>query len=109
MDPNEALRRLRAAVAALGAIPAADGTPLAEHGADVLEHWEALDQWLTRGGFLPDGWAQHGPTYTVAQIRNGTGFTAGTRFLALPDRPEPVQLGLGVPTPDGHGTGTLDA
>jgi hypothetical protein len=54
MDPNDALRMLREAVRQLGDIPAADGTPLAEYGTDVVEYFTALDEWLSRGSFLPD-------------------------------------------------------
>lgn len=52
MDPNAALRAIRAEVE----------THL-EHGdgdVDVLvEHVNALDEWLSRGGFRPDAWRRH--------------------------------------------------
>lgn len=43
MDPNETLRRLRAAFE--------DGDA---NGA--LDLFEALDEWLSEGGFLPTAW-----------------------------------------------------
>lgn len=45
MDPNEALKRIRELIN--------DGD-----SADVLlvEAFEALDNWLSRGGFLPSAW-----------------------------------------------------
>jgi hypothetical protein len=35
----------------------------------LLDLWEALDHWLTRGGFLPDQWA--GPSETDAALHHG--------------------------------------
>lgn len=51
MDPNETLRRLRAAVYAIQ-------TPgySAVTREDMAELFDALDEWLLRGGFLPDAW-----------------------------------------------------
>lgn len=47
MDPNETLRRLRE-------LCALDNCRLfAEEIADLFE---ALDQWLSKGGFLPEPW-----------------------------------------------------
>ena len=51
MDPEEVLRRLRAL--------AADAIESEEHGAIISEAHElfqALDEWLTNGGFLPADW-----------------------------------------------------
>jgi hypothetical protein len=43
MDPNETLRKLREWVK----------DPTKQPGAELFE---ALDEWLTRGGFPPDDW-----------------------------------------------------
>lgn len=57
MDPNEALKQLRAAVKDI-----LHGEPAccAEHGemsaTDLAEKFEALDEWLTMGGFRPEEW-----------------------------------------------------
>ncbi|MDP8971195.1 MAG: hypothetical protein M3N52_12020 [Actinomycetota bacterium] len=55
MDPNEALTRARAHADAIlndeHADPAAECEPLAEA-------FQALDEWLGRGGFLPEAWAR---------------------------------------------------
>jgi hypothetical protein len=51
MDPNETLRELRRILRA-GAWDAAD----AERVRELIE---ALDAWLSRGGFLPDAWTSH--------------------------------------------------
>ena len=48
MDPDETLRQLRALVRAED-WDAADGERVRELVA-------ALDEWLSRGGFLPDAW-----------------------------------------------------
>lgn len=45
MDPDEALAIIRRAVE--------DEAPY-----DALEAWEALDKWLSNGGFLPKAWAR---------------------------------------------------
>lgn len=71
MDPNEALKRIREAVAALRAAEkrADEKKETAEawteavaalgegHLDNLLEHVEALDGWLSKGGFLPTDWA----------------------------------------------------
>lgn len=54
MDPNETLRMLHAAFLRLDASP--DGFALAECAAQVSELFESLDEWLSKGGFLPDAW-----------------------------------------------------
>lgn len=52
MDPNEALRALRAACDKL------DSDEEFHDATDVLyEHFRALDEWLSRGGFLPEAWS----------------------------------------------------
>lgn len=51
MDPNETLRRIRAAldtIASLGNKPAAVN--------ELVDAVVDLDGWLSRGGFLPDDW-----------------------------------------------------
>ena len=59
MDPDETLRQLRAAVTAYRY---ATSIAAATDAADRLaEHADALDHWLTTGGFLPSEWAVAGP------------------------------------------------
>lgn len=60
MDPNETLKRLRALTVATLRI--ADDPPDLESEAprlayELAESFEALDQWLSGGGFLPRAWA----------------------------------------------------
>lgn len=65
MDPNEALKTIRKITPSLrewGEAEewAVDPTSLTNHDADLLEladAFEALDQWLAKGGFLPADWA----------------------------------------------------
>ena len=53
MDPNEALRRLRALVATIrGSMNHYDHRQV----DDLIETFDALDDWLTKGGFLPATW-----------------------------------------------------
>jgi hypothetical protein len=51
LDPNRTLAELRDFVISERA--AEDGS----YAADICDRVEALDQWLTRGGFLPSAWA----------------------------------------------------
>lgn len=53
MDPNEALRVLREWA---GNEDPADQPPTID--ADAVDAFRALDQWLSRGGFLPSAWVR---------------------------------------------------
>lgn len=62
MDPNAALREIASFFAELqekvddcpdeGASVELDPYEL----ADVIAHWDGLNQWLCKGGFLPEEW-----------------------------------------------------
>jgi hypothetical protein len=53
MDPNEALRIIREARAELFS----EGEPYDPETVRTLaEHVDALDTWLSKGGFLPAAW-----------------------------------------------------
>lgn len=54
MDPNETLRRIRDLAEKINAKPAVHY--LAAYAEELAEHVEALDGWLSKGGFLPRGW-----------------------------------------------------
>ena len=64
MDPNEALRRLREVMPRLRAWDEREGWTqsaalLTQHDADCREAadcFEALDEWLTKGGHAPAAW-----------------------------------------------------
>lgn len=58
MDPNAALQRLRRAVDGLESVSAGPDEDWSGELIDVLEHFAALDEWLNRGGFLPDSWSR---------------------------------------------------
>lgn len=65
MDPDEALRQLRAAVETYHATVNQDGRDADQEAAawSMAEHADALDGWLARGGYLPADWAgSAGPT-----------------------------------------------
>lgn len=54
MDPNEALRQIRSITDYVNADSYSD-----DMQADLdrlAELFEALDQWLSKGGFLPNAW-----------------------------------------------------
>lgn len=62
MDPNTALANMRAAIAEYRRI--ADAGPsglgqtiaLAQISTEIAESADALDGWVSRGGFLPSAW-----------------------------------------------------
>ena len=54
MDPNETLRRLRDWVAQIEK----QGTLCDEDLAEMAEYFSALDEWISRGGFLPCDWSR---------------------------------------------------
>jgi len=62
MDPNTALANMRAAIAEYRRVDAeresglATFARLAEIGAEIAESADALDGWVSRGGFLPSAW-----------------------------------------------------
>ena len=63
MDPDAALAEARAAAAEYEALPnGADEEVAATLIGSALGSYQALDDWLTKGGFPPRAW---GPWYTV--------------------------------------------
>ena len=57
MDPNEALRRAREATRKVFET-IEGGSELRFASEDLAEAFEALDGWLSKGGFLPESWAR---------------------------------------------------
>lgn len=61
MDPDAALAAIRKAVRELNKVR--DGATIADLDQldyliyEFVEHVEALDEWITKGGFLPAAWA----------------------------------------------------
>jgi hypothetical protein len=60
MDPNANIKEIREIVGELrkAGDNAVDGISVIL-GADtdrLVELWDSLDQWLSKGGFLPDAW-----------------------------------------------------
>jgi hypothetical protein len=53
VDPDEALKKVREALKYYRAMKAERND---EPGDDIADAFEALDQWLSKGGFLPDDW-----------------------------------------------------
>lgn len=56
MDPNEALRQLRAAVSLWEDTVGAHQGAHIDAGSVMRDVLTDLDAWLTHGGFLPDAW-----------------------------------------------------
>lgn len=53
MDPDETLRQIRALCNEIAMAAAAERAELAEQ---LAERVEALDEWMTKGGFAPAAW-----------------------------------------------------
>jgi hypothetical protein len=63
MDPDQTLRELRALVARiLCDADVAEGSVNLDDAVTLAERFQNLDQWISRGGFLPDQWAKGGAT-----------------------------------------------
>lgn len=56
MDPNEALRRIRGVVQRIGDDASARTLDAFSELEEITDAAQALDEWLSKGGFLPDGW-----------------------------------------------------
>lgn len=56
MDPDAALTNARSALAAIRAGEDSQGELMTDALDDLADAFEALDQWLTKGGFLPRAW-----------------------------------------------------
>lgn len=54
MDPDETLRLLRATIAQMRVDEHPDIRKA--HADEIAEYFEALDQWLSNGGFPPAAW-----------------------------------------------------
>lgn len=66
MDPNEALRQIRLYIKQMQVEdqPVGIGNQNAkpefiQHARDLAETFEGLDEWMSKGGFLPKAW--HSP------------------------------------------------
>lgn len=60
MDPNETLVSIRALTAKIIELSDKDDEDLAIEGLELAEAAQALDEWLTKGGFLPSAWKASG-------------------------------------------------
>ena len=93
MDPNAALAAIRQAIDQLEheTLDRDDEIPALYA---VVEHFRALDEWLQRGGFLPEAWeyTDRGPRSTTSEAEQ----TLARIWDVL--KPEP----LGPPNP-AHG------
>lgn len=58
MDPDATLREIQEIVAAYSAGVIVGDDARADLLDEMVSHVAQLDQWLTRGGFLPTSWAR---------------------------------------------------
>lgn len=63
MDPDTTLIELRTLT---GLILAGGQEAASTFGAELAEHFDALDGWLTKGGFFPTAWAKSVRPYPVS-------------------------------------------
>lgn len=58
MDPDEVLKKLREAVDKFEqeADPDGGANPAMDAAADIALRFAVLDEWLSKGGFLPRAW-----------------------------------------------------
>lgn len=56
MDPNVALAEIRHLILEIQNADQEDAR--LEAGAELIDYFEALDGWLSRGGFLPTDWSR---------------------------------------------------
>lgn len=54
MDPNETLRLIRLTIAQMRVDT--DRNVRRAHAEEIAEYFEALDEWASKGGFLPAAW-----------------------------------------------------
>ena len=54
MDPNETLRLIRLTIKQMKVDD--NAVIFAAHGGELAEYVEALDEWLSKGGFFPSDW-----------------------------------------------------
>ena len=94
MDPDEVLAKARQAVAEM----VAAGDCGSDAAADLLDAFEALDHWMTAGGFAPAAW--------VVRVRPEDAEMAGARLsgseaaeLATRIQRVGVHFGIGVDSP----------
>jgi hypothetical protein len=96
VDPNAALAGIREIVAKTYR----EGGATLDDSSRLYDLAESLDNWLTRGGFLPDAWAPAAPaagelsahdyilTHAGSDL-DGTGlpYVIGTSLMLYPDTP----------------------
>lgn len=64
MDPDEALRIIRALIRQLEIEdpgPPQEAPAFVQHARDLAQYVVALDEWLSKGGFPPGDWSHRGP------------------------------------------------
>lgn len=56
MDPNETLRRIREVFKNFDDTKVVDYDEISELFCEAETLFESLDEWLSKGGFLPEAW-----------------------------------------------------
>lgn len=67
MDPNEALKTIRTFTENIGLLDYDNPREIRDALLELAEAVAGLDEWLSKGGFLPDAW--QGPGFRVLDER----------------------------------------
>lgn len=89
MDPDEALRLLRMFAEKF------NRESTYEDMDEMVEHFQALDKWISNGGFLPDAWARGLKLVRPERYYEITASDVGKPHIRAWDRAWPVQDFLG--------------
>lgn len=100
MYPNEALARLQEAMSTLEqTLPGSDvlaTTHVEDAAVEVLEAFEALNTWLSKGGFKPDAWHPEPDVAARMVDEHTTAVTIAGVFVHVRDTPNAVVASIGV-------------
>jgi hypothetical protein len=101
MDPNEALKNARSALASARTLDATIVEPGASYAArddlwELADAFEALDGWLSEGGFPPDAW-NHANMITLdhtdaPSVVNGKCPECGANYNPSTETPGPANV-----------------
>jgi len=58
MDINTTLNNVRLLATLVQQAIDAGNAPDADTVSELVEGWQALDEWMSKGGFLPTGWGR---------------------------------------------------
>lgn len=107
MDPNANLREMREKVITINT--STKGGQIVEAAAELAELVEAMDEWLTKGGFAPIEWTKTTPEHWQEVLSNTNARAAEEErerivaairehYKVAPKAAEPILKAIGVTT-----------